>query len=135
MVGEVLFSDKISIERLLSLVTFIILLLAIFRIDLYEDHNYHRANESSFLKGLNPIQSQTLFVVLLWEGGWGVRIEFFVKKRYGKTRVGGFLFSTRVELLFFIPCAFWWNMNFSTLSLSTCLLFETFVMASQSVVL
>ena len=69
MVGEVLFSDKISIERLLSLVTFIILLLAIFRIDLYEDHNYHRANESSFLKGLNPIQSQTLFVVLLWEGG------------------------------------------------------------------
>ena len=40
-------------------------------------------------------------------GGWvrgGDRI--FVKKRYGKTRVGRFLFSVRVKVLFFIPYAF-----------------------------
>ena len=32
--------------------------------------------------------------------------RIFVKKRYGKTRVGGFLLSVRVELPFFIPYAF-----------------------------
>ena len=32
--------------------------------------------------------------------------KIFVKKRYGKTRVGGFFFSVRVELPFFIPYAF-----------------------------
>ena len=74
---------KISIQRLRSLVTFLVLLPASFRIDSYEDHNYHIENEKIF---------------------FGDRI--FVKKRYGKTRVGGFLFSVRVELPFFIPHAF-----------------------------
>ena len=40
-------------------------------------------------------------------GGWVVGDRIFVKKYYGKTRVGGFLFSVNyVTLPFFIPYAF-----------------------------
>ena len=95
-----------SIQKPVSLVTFIVLLPASFQIDSYEDHNYHIENEKLFFTRTqpysipNPIRSGTM-------GRWvrgGHRI--FVKKRYGKTRVGGFLFSVRVELPFFIPYAF-----------------------------
>ena len=76
--GFILFSVlNISIQRLRSLVTFIILLPARFRIDSYEDHNYHIETEKLFFA---RTQSQTLFVVLLWVGGWGVGIEFLLRK-------------------------------------------------------
>ena len=77
-----------------------------FRIDSYEDHNYHKENEKLFFTRTQlysiskPIRSATM-------GRWvrgGDRV--FVKKRYGKARVGGFLFSVRAELPFFIPYAF-----------------------------
>ena len=61
-------------------------------------------------------------------GLYWFRYRIFFKKRYGNTRIGGFLFSVRVELPFFIPYAFWWNMSFSALSLFIWLLFETSVM-------
>ena len=66
---------KMSIQKPVSLVTFIVLLPASFSIP-------------------KPIRSATM-------GRWvrgGHRI--FVKKRYGKTRVGGFLFSVGVEFPF-----------------------------------
>ena len=61
-------------------------------------------------------------------GLYWFRYRIFFKKRYGNTRIGGFLFSVRVALPFFIPYAFWWNMRFSALSLFIWLLFETSVM-------
>ena len=70
------------------------------------NHNYHIENEKLFFARTqpysipNPVRSATM-------GRWmrgGDRS--FVKKRYGKTRVGGFLFSVRVEVSFFIPYAF-----------------------------
>ena len=96
------------------------------------NHNYHIENEKLFFTRTQPysipkpIRSGTM-------GRW-VRggDKIFVKKRYGKTRVGGFLFSVRVELPFFIPYAFWWNMSFSALSLFTWLLFETFRVQSPA---
>ena len=106
-VGYILLSVlNISIQRLRSQVTFIVLLPASFRIDSHEHHNYHIENEKLFLARTqpysipNPICSATM-------GRW-VRggDRSFVKKRYGTTRVGGFLFFVRVELPFFIPYAF-----------------------------
>ena len=70
------------------------------------NHNYHIENEKLFFARTQPysipnsIRSATM--------GWWVRggDRNFVKKRYRKTRVGGFFFSVRVELPFFIPYAF-----------------------------
>ena len=62
--------------------------------------------KSSFLQRLNPIRNATM-------GRWvraGDRI--FVKKRYGKTRVGGCLFSVRVELPFFYALGFLMEFEF-----------------------
>ena len=67
------------------------------------NHNYHIENEKLFFTRTqpysipNPIRSATMG---MWVRG-GDRI--FVKKRFGKKRVGGFLFSVRFELPFFIP--------------------------------
>ena len=55
------------------------------------------------MQGLNPIQSLRSATMVSWVRG---EDRIFVKKRYGKTRVGGFLFSVRVDLPFFIPYAF-----------------------------
>ena len=106
-VGFILFSVlNISIKRLLSLVTFIVLLPPNFRIYSYEDNNYHIENEKLFYAKTqpysipNPIRSATMS---RWVRGGDI---IFVKKRYGITRVGGFLFSVRVELPLFTPYAF-----------------------------
>ena len=90
----------------MSLVTFIVPLPASFRIDSYEDHNYHIENENLFFTRTrpysipNPIRSAPMGR-WVWGGD-----RMFVKKRYGKTRVGGFLFSVRVELPFFYTLCF-----------------------------
>ena len=70
-----------------------------------KNHNCHIEN-----KGLFFCKDSTLlnhYVALLWVGGWVRDVDrTFVKKRYGKTRVGGFfiLCKSYVRLPFFIPC-------------------------------
>ena len=93
MIFIILFSVlKISIQRLLSLATFILLLPASFRIDSCEDHNYHIENEKLFFARTqpysisNPIRCATM---IRWVRGWD---RIFVKKGYGKTR--SFLYLT-----------------------------------------
>ena len=72
------------------------------------NHNYRIEDEKLFFARTQPysipipFRSATMYVGRWVRGG----DKIFVKKRYGKTRVGGFLFSVRVDLPFFIPCAF-----------------------------
>ena len=54
------------------------------------DHNYHVENEKLFFARTQPYLSPPSATISGWARS-GDRI--FVKKRYGNTRIGGFLFS------------------------------------------